>query len=73
MPKYMLAYHGGKKPESDADCTEHMQKWQEWVSALGDNAINPGTPLGESQMVSAKWEAVVKLSGSPFSFRFNDG
>ena len=53
MPKYLLAYHGGTKPESDADCTAHMQKWQAWVTSLGENAINPGIPLGESQMVSA--------------------
>jgi hypothetical protein len=53
MPKFILAYHGGSKPTADAECTDHMQKWQAWVTSLGENAINPGTPLGESQMVSA--------------------
>ncbi len=37
-------------PEEGA---EQMAKWQAWVGGLGDAAVNPGTPLGKSKMVSA--------------------
>lgn len=30
-----------------------MKKWGIWLEDLGDAAINPGTPLGKSKIVSA--------------------
>ncbi len=52
MSNYILAYHGGKKPESPEEGTKHMAKWQAWVGDLGDAMVNPGTPLGKSRTVS---------------------
>lgn len=53
MPEFILAYHGnGKKPDSPEEATEGMQKWQQWAADLGDNMINPGTPLGMSKTVT---------------------
>ena len=53
MSNYIIAYHGGKKPESPEEGAKHMAKWQAWVDGLGDAAVNPGTPLGKSRIVSA--------------------
>ena len=53
MPNYILAYHGGKKPESPEEGAKHMAKWKAWVSELGDAVVNPGTPLGMSKFVSS--------------------
>lgn len=53
MPNYIIAYHGGRKPESPEEGENHMKKWKAWVGALGDDAVNPGTPLGKSRIVSA--------------------
>ena len=53
MPNYIIAYHGGKKPESPEEGAKHMAKWQAWVDGLGDAAVNPGTPLGKSKIVSS--------------------
>ena len=53
MPNYILAYHGGKKPETPEEGAEGMAKFQAWVCDLGDATINPGTPLGMSKTVSA--------------------
>lgn len=52
MPDYIIAYHGGKKPESPEEGAKHMAKWKAWVGDLGDAAVNPGTPLGKSRIVS---------------------
>lgn len=53
MPDYILAYHGGKMPESPEEGAEHMAKWEAWAGGLGDSLINRGTPLGKSKTVSS--------------------
>jgi len=53
MPEYILAYHGGKKPESPEEGAKHMAKWKAWLGGLGDAVVNPGTPLGKSKIVSS--------------------
>jgi hypothetical protein len=53
MPNYIIAYHGGRKPESPEEGENQMNKWKAWVGALGDAAVNPGTPLGKSRIVGA--------------------
>jgi hypothetical protein len=53
MPNYIIAYHGGNKPESPEEGAKHMAKWKAWVEGLGDAAVNPGTPLGKSKTVSS--------------------
>jgi len=53
MPNYVLAYHGGKKPESPEEGAKQMERWKAWLAGLGDAVINPGTPLGKSRIVSA--------------------
>ncbi len=53
MPNYIIAYRGGKKPESPEERAQQMGKWQAWVGGLGDAAVNPGTPLGGTRIVSA--------------------
>jgi len=53
MTNYILAYHGGKIPESPEEGAEHMAKWEAWADGLGDALVNKGTPLGNSKTVSS--------------------
>lgn len=53
MPNYILAYHGGRKPESPEEGARLMAKWQAWVGEMGNTMVNPGTPLGKSITVSS--------------------
>jgi len=53
MPNYIIAYHGGNQPETPEAGAEQMAKWKAWLGGLGDAVVNPGTPLGKSQFVSA--------------------
>ena len=53
MPNYILAYHGGKKPDSPEEGAEHMAKWKAWADGLGESLINRGTPLGKSRTVNS--------------------
>lgn len=53
MPNFIIAYHGGNKPETKEACAAQMAKWKAWVDDLGDACVNPSTPLGQSRIVSA--------------------
>lgn len=53
MPNYIIAYHGGKKPESPEQGAEQMAKWETWVEELGEAVVNPGTPLMKTRIVSS--------------------
>ena len=53
MPSYIIAYHGGTKPESPETGAKQMAKWKAWVAGLGDAVVNPGTPLGKSKLVTS--------------------
>lgn len=64
MPEYFIAYHTGEgipeKPE------EHMDRFMEWVSGLGEAVVMPGMPLGRAKVVSADGvsdEGGTKLTG----------
>ncbi len=53
MPNYIIAYHGGRKPESPEEGAKHMAKWKQWVGDLGESVVNPGTPLTNTRIVSS--------------------
>lgn len=53
MPSYVIAYHGGKKPESPEAGAKRMAKWKAWLDGLGAAVVNPGTPLGKSKTVTS--------------------
>lgn len=54
MQKYLIAYHGGKMPESPEEGAEHMAKWEAWADSLGELMVNRGTPLGQSKSVTSE-------------------
>ncbi len=53
MPKYVIAYLGGKQMPNPQDRAAHMAKWKAWVDGLGSAMVNPGTPLGQGKLVSS--------------------
>jgi hypothetical protein len=54
MPKYVIAYLGGKQMPNPQDRAAHMVKWKAWVDGLGSAVVNPGTPLGQGKLVSSE-------------------
>ncbi|WP_370399824.1 hypothetical protein [Sulfitobacter sp. JB4-11] len=53
MPDFMLAYHGGKMPETPEEGAKAMAAWQAWYEDMGDKVVHPGNPVGMSKTVSA--------------------
>jgi hypothetical protein len=52
MPKYVFAYHGGKKPETKEAGEKVMAAWNKWYQDMGDKVADPGYPVGMSKTVS---------------------
>lgn len=52
MPEFIIAYHGGDQPTSKEQGAAHMAEWRDWLAGIGDDVVNPGTPLGKSRIVS---------------------
>ena len=66
MPKFLFVYHGGKRPETQADIDKAMAAWGKW---MGDNAkalVNPGNPVGPlPPPASPTTAAQTRLRGFP--------
>lgn len=52
MAKFLIAFHGGKHPESKEAGMAHMQAWNKWLDDMGDAALDRGQYLGMSKTVS---------------------
>lgn len=52
MPNYVLAYHGGKMPETPEEGAKVMAAWQGWFAEMGAAVVDGGNPVGISKTVS---------------------
>ena len=53
MPDFMIAYHGGKIPDTPEEGAKVMEAWGAWYAEIGEDVVNPGNPVGMSKTVSA--------------------
>ena len=53
MPKFVFAYHGGKRPETPEEGARVMALWTQWFQEMGDNVVDGGNPVGMSQTVTS--------------------
>ena len=67
MSKFLFTYHGGSKPESDAQMAEVMQAWQSWFVSMGDDVIDGGNPVGMSITVNSDGSAENNGGANPVS------
>ena len=51
MPKYVFMYLGGDHPDNPEEGKKHFEKYQGWLSALGDAVVSPAIPLKDTQTV----------------------
>jgi len=53
MPQYVIVYLGGDQPSSPEEGKEHMSKYMDWLSSLGDSAVSPANPLKNTSTVNS--------------------
>jgi len=52
MPQYMITYLGGDQPSSPEEGKQHMAKYMDWLSSLGNSAVSPANPLKDTTTVN---------------------
>jgi len=53
MSKYVIVYLGGDQPSSPDEGKQHMSKYMDWLSSLGDSAVSPANPLKNTSTVNS--------------------
>ncbi len=53
MANFMIAYYGGRQPSSKEEGMAQMGQWKAWAEGLGDQVVNPGTPLMSTKIVTS--------------------
>lgn len=52
MPKFIFAYHGGKRPESESEIQKTYADWGVFYDKMGAAVTDGGGPAGQSKTVS---------------------
>lgn len=53
MPKFMLIYHGGGRPETPEEGARVMAAWKSWMESMGEAMVDGGNPAGMSKTVTS--------------------
>jgi hypothetical protein len=52
MTKFLLVYHGGRVPQTQAEGEQVMKAWNDWIGQMGKALVDPGNPVGKSKTVA---------------------
>lgn len=53
MPQYIFIYLGGEHPNDPVEGKKHFEKYQAWLSTLGDAVVSPAIPFKDTHTVHA--------------------
>ncbi|MCK5486912.1 MAG: hypothetical protein KAI86_11905 [Desulfobacterales bacterium] len=53
MSQYVIVYPGGDQPSSPDESKQHMSKYMDWLSSLGDSVVSPANPLKNTSTVNS--------------------
>ena len=51
MPKYIFVYLGGNQPDNPEESKQHYEKYQGWLSGLGNAVVSPAIPFKDTHTV----------------------
>jgi hypothetical protein len=65
MPTFLITYHGAiEMPASPQAREQMMSAFMAWAGTVGENMVDPGSPLGPSRVVTADGDHDGKASGA---------
>jgi hypothetical protein len=63
MPRFLITYHGGVEMPSSPEAREQMMSaFMTWAGSVGDDMVDPGSPLGPAKVVTSAGETDGKAS-----------
>ena len=51
MPQYIFIYLGGNHPSDPEEAKKHFEKYQQWLTDLGDAVVSPAIPFKDTHTV----------------------
>ena len=51
MPQYIFVYLGGEFPSSPEEGKAHFDRYQRWLTSLGDAVVSPAVPFKDTHTV----------------------
>ena len=67
MPQYVFAYLGGEYPSDPKEAQRHLEKYEKWLTSLGNAVVSPAVPFKDTHTVqpdgSASRGTVSAMSG----------
>ena len=63
MAKFLMAYHGGRAPETPEEGTEVMAAWEAWFASMGRAVVDDGHPVSRAKTVAS--DGGVSEGGGP--------
>ena len=51
MPQYIFVYLGGEYPSDPEEGQKHFEKYQQWLSSLGEAVVSPAIPFKDTHTV----------------------
>ncbi len=68
MTQYIIVYLGGDQPSSPEEGKQHMSKYMDWLSSLGDSAVSPANPLKDTRTVNSDGTVTIGSTTSMSGF-----
>jgi len=53
MANYLLAFHGGGMPQTEAEQATVMNAWNAWYDKLGEATVDQGNPVGKTKRINS--------------------
>lgn len=53
MPHYIFVYLGGEYPSNPEEGQKHFERYQQWLTSLGDAVVSPAVPFKDTHTVQA--------------------
>jgi len=64
MPTFLITYHGAMEMPPNPEAREQMMSaFMQWAGSVGDNMVDPGSPLGPSRVVTSDGDKDGKATG----------
>ncbi len=51
MPQFVFVYLGGDFPTDPEESQKHFERYQQWLTSLGDSVVSPAIPFKDTHTV----------------------
>lgn len=68
MANFLLVYHGGSMPDTEAQQAEGMKAWDAWFQRLGEAVVDGGNPASQTKVIGTDGSVTAGGPTSPSGY-----